>query len=433
RDSIIYTLNQIPAPGSVSATPGSCGVEVVSYSAASGAPGVTYTVTGPGSYTFNAGPTTVGSQTLTGLFPGTYTASVNDDGCITTTTFTITMATTTGSSNIVPCEGDTVTLNSGITGSHNYYDPSGNLISTSATATVNGIAAGTYVDSVSTGSACQTIYSINVSYDSVTATTTAAQNFCWEDQIGAINLTVTHDPPTSTPVYTWTGPLGFTASTEDLTGLETGTYNYTVQSGNCITSGSVYIAGPNQSADTLLIWTQICRGNPDGVLHAPAGFSNYQWYFNSAVLPGETADSIFITNTEQYESYSVSYDIPPYGCDRHTSYILNDKPEPLFIPDKVVNVFTPNGDGKNDVFYPFRADNLTSEQIDIITHDFNITIFNRWGQVMFTSNEFMQAWDGKQDGTKVAEGVYFWRCTYVPNCADEGESYEYQGTVQVSY
>ncbi|HLP10880.1 MAG TPA: gliding motility-associated C-terminal domain-containing protein [Flavobacteriales bacterium] len=434
RDSIIYTLDLIPAPSTVTTTDGACGIEFINYSAAGGAPGVTYTVTGlGGSFSFSSGLTTATSQTLTGLLPGTYTASVNDDGCITTDVFTINMVTTTGSSSILPCPGDTVTLNSGVTGNHNYYDPSGNLISTSATATVNGIATGTYVDSVSTGSACQTVYTINVAYDNITATTTAAQNFCWEDQIGAINLTVTHDPPSSVPTFSWTGPDGFTATAEDLTLLETGTYNYTIQSGNCILTGSVYIGGPSQSGDTLFIYTQICQGNPSGVLHAPAGFTNYQWYLNSSPLAGETADSIFITNTEEYEMYTVSYDIPPYGCDRHTSYIINDKPEPLFIPEKVVNVFTPNGDNMNDKFYPFQDQNLTTEQIDIITHDFNMTIFNRWGQVMFTSGAFMDAWDGKFNGKLVDQGVYFWRSTYIPNCADEGESYEYQGTIQVSY
>jgi len=373
------------------------------------------------------------SETLNNLAPGTYTATVDDGGCYSQISFTITMATTPGNSNLLPCQGDTITLNSGITGTHHYFTPSGALISTSATATVNGIATGTYVDTVSTGSACQTVYTFNINYDNITATTSAIQNFCYGDQLGTIDLTVTHDPPTTSPTYSWTGPGGFSSTSEDLSTLPTGTYNYTIHSGNCILLGSVYVNGPPQSFDTLYVYSAICQGNPEGMLQAPLGFSNYQWYFNSAALPGETADTIHITNTEQYELFTVSYDIPPYGCARHTSFHINNKPDPLFIPGITVNVFTPNGDGMNDKFYPFRHNNLTSEEINLITHDFNITIFNRWGEEMFKSNDFMDAWDGKYNGSLVDAGVYFWRSTYVPNCADEGETYEYHGTVQVTY
>lgn len=64
----------------------------------------------------------------------------------------------------------------------------------------------------------------------------------------------------------------------------------------------------------------------------------------------------------------------------------------------VPNVFTPNYDGKNDEFYP-DAKGLT---------DFELVVFNRWGEKVFESEALNDKWDGKSNGTECSEGVYFW-------------------------
>ena len=70
----------------------------------------------------------------------------------------------------------------------------------------------------------------------------------------------------------------------------------------------------------------------------------------------------------------------------------------LFIP----NVFSPNGDGINDVFEIYFGDNLS--QI------YNFKIFNRWGAVVFEENCFDNRidcnWDGNHRSIPVQEGVY---------------------------
>jgi gliding motility-associated-like protein len=67
------------------------------------------------------------------------------------------------------------------------------------------------------------------------------------------------------------------------------------------------------------------------------------------------------------------------------------------------NVFTPNGDGFNDVFHPY--------PYDFVEH-IKITIFNRWGAVIFTSENPDINWDGKDKYSKqdCGEGVYFYVC-----------------------
>jgi gliding motility-associated-like protein len=67
------------------------------------------------------------------------------------------------------------------------------------------------------------------------------------------------------------------------------------------------------------------------------------------------------------------------------------------------NVFTPNGDGFNDYFVPFPYTSV--DKIDL-------TIFNRWGSVVYETNDPEINWDGKnvQTNRDCTEGVYFYVC-----------------------
>lgn len=75
-------------------------------------------------------------------------------------------------------------------------------------------------------------------------------------------------------------------------------------------------------------------------------------------------------------------------------YVLVKTSSALIIP----NVFTPNGDGINDVFI------ITSSGLT----DFSLLIVNRWGEVVFETNDPDQGWDGTINGNKCADGVYFY-------------------------
>ena len=81
----------------------------------------------------------------------------------------------------------------------------------------------------------------------------------------------------------------------------------------------------------------------------------------------------------------------------------------IFIP----NVFSPNNDGVNDIF-KVRATNLSS---------FNFQIFNRWGQLLFETNNNNEGWDGKYLNKDVSPGVYVW----LINAKDKNGSVFYNG------
>jgi gliding motility-associated-like protein len=61
--------------------------------------------------------------------------------------------------------------------------------------------------------------------------------------------------------------------------------------------------------------------------------------------------------------------------------------------------FTPNGDGVNDSFFPFPVG------IKEIKY---FRVFNRWGQLIFSTNRLNDGWDGKLSGKEQASGVYVW-------------------------
>jgi gliding motility-associated-like protein len=70
------------------------------------------------------------------------------------------------------------------------------------------------------------------------------------------------------------------------------------------------------------------------------------------------------------------------------------RPQSIFIP----NAFTPNGDGINDGF------GVKGEGIE----DFTLTIFNRWGEIIFESSDPREKWDGsfKQQPCELGNYIY---------------------------
>jgi gliding motility-associated-like protein len=88
----------------------------------------------------------------------------------------------------------------------------------------------------------------------------------------------------------------------------------------------------------------------------------------------------------------------------------------LYVP----NCFTPNDDGINDVFYAH----------SVGLRGFEITIFNRWGEVIFESNDINKGWDGKKNGRLVPTGVYIYKIKYIDS--DMKKKIQY-GKVSVIY
>ena len=86
----------------------------------------------------------------------------------------------------------------------------------------------------------------------------------------------------------------------------------------------------------------------------------------------------------------------------------------IFVP----NVFTPNADEHNE--------KLVIKAVNLL--DFEISIYNRWGELIFYSNDIENRWDGKFNGYTVPTGVY----SYVLKAyGKDGQAVNKQGTITI--
>ncbi len=95
------------------------------------------------------------------------------------------------------------------------------------------------------------------------------------------------------------------------------------------------------------------------------------------------------------------YEVTAYNhshCTTKQQVIVSDAcPVLIYVP----NAFTPNSDGINDVFIP-KIKNAIS---------YELTILNRWGEIIFTSSDPAVNWDGKLNGKMSQTEVYVWKIT----------------------
>ncbi|MBX7203225.1 MAG: gliding motility-associated C-terminal domain-containing protein [Bacteroidia bacterium] len=111
---------------------------------------------------------------------------------------------------------------------------------------------------------------------------------------------------------------------------------------------------------------------------------------------------------DQIDSMHVNLDSLNIGCIK-CKEITDPKPEKT---DEVnlPNVFTPNNDGINDVFLP---------EIKASIKQSELTVYNRWGNLIFKTNQINEGWNGHKENENYANGVYFWVLKYTTDDSKE--------------
>ncbi|MFI5203423.1 MAG: PKD domain-containing protein, partial [Flavobacteriales bacterium] len=121
---------------------------------------------------------------------------------------------------------------------------------------------------------------------------------------------------------------------------------------------------------------------------------SYQWDF--AGLGGSNQENPFF-QFPQAGTYPVTLITNnQWGCADTVVLNIVIYPEyALYVP----NAFTPDGDGTNDFFFTQ----------GYLIEEFEMMIYNRWGEAVFTSTSINQQWDGTHQGQKVQDGVYVYK------------------------
>lgn len=245
------------------------------------------------------------------------------------------------------------------------------------------------------------------------------------DQCGEVVATFFNDLPNmSGASYLWNFGDGNT-STQEVpvhTYTQSGTYTIilTVTSAaNCLNSDSTQIAvnvRPRAMADFEMNDSDLSIFDPEAqFINTSSNASSANWDFGDG-----TTSNIYSPNHTYATigTYSVTLIVNnAYNCPDTIIRDIIVSPEfTYYIP----NAFTPDGDGKNDVFFG-KGDNIA---------EFEMLIFDRWGEMVFSTQSPSAAWDGTYRGSaEPKQDVYVYQIKIKDSV--KGEYHFYDGHVAI--
>lgn len=182
-------------------------------------------------------------------------------------------------------------------------------------------------------------------------------------------------------------------STESILINAMGTYWVSVTDANgCKNSDTLVINREFISPGDLFVKSDSSICKFESMLLSPLGSYNlYNW------STGESLPGITIFNEGDYWLQVVDSN----GCKGADSFHLftHDCSFGLYFP----SAFTPNLDGVNDLYHP---------KVYGVLSKYQLRIYNRYGLLLFKSNQIANGWDGTFKGVKQPIGTYIWQCDY---------------------
>ncbi len=357
--------------------------------------------TNPFQYSIDNGTNYVSTNVFTGLSAGTYNIAVQDSvNCTSFSTVTITDTPAPVISNVTTtdasCSGNDGTVTITATGNNLMYDIDGGTAQASNSFT--GLGAGTYTVNVSNGT-CTTSQTFTInSAAAMTVSSTITNPSCGESN-GEISLSVSN----GTQPYTvaWSHDTNLTTTTA--TGLSGGTYNYTVSDASgCSVSGSDSLAGDSNSMMVYASAKNVsCKGEADGyavVDSVAGGTPPYTYLWDNGI-----SDLSIANLTENIYTVTVTDNS---GCDKTKAVVVGFDSEECL---NVHNAISPNGDGQNDTWVVTGIKGYDESKVQI---------FNRWGALIYESDNYNNDWNGTYKGKDLPDGIYYFIVT-VKNDTDE--------------
>ena len=196
--------------------------------------------------------------------------------------------------------------------------------------------------------------------------------------------------------YTWnTG-----ATTATITVSTSGSYSVIVSTGACAGTDSINVLFQATPAAPVTKGATVCAGNDTFSFNAQG--KNLLWYTATNQYIGTTAPTV-PTNTPGTQTYLVTQ--TENGCTGQPAEALLTVSlcdGCLYMP----TAFTPNGDGKNDNLQPV---------VSCPLKEYELEIFDRWGQRVFHSFTVTTGWTGIHSGHQADIGTYGWVIHYKPD------------------
>lgn len=138
---------------------------------------------------------------------------------------------------------------------------------------------------------------------------------------------------------------------------------------------------------------------------------SYSWDFGDGLGQSSDEDPNYVYYNTSASNYTIQLTaIGEGGCvDSSQANVIFNEELVYFVP----NAFTPNGDAFNNTFKP-----IFTSGFDY--YDYHLTIFNRWGEIVFESYNSDYGWDGTYgDRGLVDDGVYIWQIDFSETGSDK--------------
>jgi gliding motility-associated-like protein len=364
-------------------------------------------------YSWSPGGQTTSSIIAAITSSGTYHYSVTatSGSCISKSVTTIKVNPTpiqsTIAANNVLCFGGEVTATVNPVGGVSPYTFEWiNMLQTSAT--VTGLAAGTYSVTVTDSNGCSATIATTISQPlAALAASSKVSGFSCGGQSpnGMINTLVLGG--TKPYSYSW---LPGNQTDSLLHNVAAGMYSVTITDANGCSISSLSTLPPSIKPKALFSYTSVlsCEGlvlNLKDESTSSSIITDWKWDFGD----GFTASSQNPFHVYQYGSGNHVLQLIVYSKPCYDTLQINIKSDDIFNYvsfDERTNVFTPNGDKVNDCFIP----SLGTKSAEDFKKCASLVVYDRWGIKMFESIGADNCWDGTnmQNNKPATDGMYYY-------------------------
>ncbi len=321
------------------------------------------------------------------------------------------------------CDGSINAVVNGGTVSAGYnYNWSGGIASSTDPNAIN-VCAGTYDLIITDDNGC-VIDSIGIIVGELplldAGVNIVTDETCFESCDGQIEIT-----GTAGVQFSLTGPSGtMNNATGIFTGLCEGTYDLVIQDANdCFAYSSAALTAPDQVIADFNFGPQPTSFMESEItfLNQSLNATNYSWTFTPGVEPPSSTDEnpiIYFPDYTEGTYQACLTAINDNGCDSTVCKTIIIDPEFIIYAP---NAFTPDGDNINDTWMPV----LQGADPD----EYEVYVFNRWGEVVWHSETLNVPWDGldRVTGLMLKTDVYAWRIKAKDIML--GEKHEFKGHV----
>jgi gliding motility-associated-like protein len=383
------------------------------------------TLNGSGGGTYNWTPaaglssTSIANPVATPTVTTTYTVTVMGSGfCTASAQVTVTVnaiPTATASADASICNGGSTMLT--VSGGTSYFwTPSAGLSSsTSASPTASPGTTTTYVVTASNAAGCtdQDTVVVTVSNALSIASSSVTDETCFDNDG---SLTVGAITGGAGP-YMYSLDGGASQSSNTFSSLSQGTYLVTVTDiAGCAATQNVSV-GQIVNVDASFTANPPSGPKPLSVTfdNTSTGATSYFWNFGNTFTSVSTDPSTVYPDNGTYTVTLYASNGGAPCIDSATVTITVFEEMAIAVP----NVFTPNGDSKNDMF------EIQSTGVS----ELNGTIFNRWGKKIYEWNgDANSGWNGTVNGNTAQDGTYYY---ILKIKATDGKETEQKGYVQL--